>query len=151
MSMTVSRLFCVVGVCLLPTLPAVAQQAPVRTTTTAVNRTTLYRLLPGQGAAYAQDVFEHGMPVLEEQKKAGIITGYQFFSKATTESPDDWNVGVTVTYANYAALDNLGAKLDPITLKHYGTAEKRTAAAAARNQIRTLVRSTLTTTVSYNR
>ncbi len=130
---------------------AAAQQAPVRTTTTAVSRTTLFRLLPGQGPAYNADVVDHLMPIYEEEKKAGILTSYSFFSKATTESPEDWNVGVTLSYANYAALDNLAAKTDPITLKHYGTAEKRTAAGLARSQIRTVVRSTLTNVLSYSR
>jgi hypothetical protein len=144
---------CLLACGLVSALPAMAQQpaAPVRTTTTAVTRTVLFRILPGQGAAYSQDVVDHLMPVYEAEKQAGIITGYSFFSKATTESPDDWNVGLALTYANYAALDNLNARTDPITLKHYGTAEKRTAAGNARGQIRTVVRSLLTTTVTYSR
>ena len=141
-----------VGLLVLTTLPAAAQMsAPVRTTTTAVSRVILMKLMPGQGPAYNADVMDHLMPVYEAEKQAGIITNYQFFSKTTTDNPDDWNVGIVLTYANFAALDNLGTKTDPITLKHYGSAEKRTAAGAARNQIRTVVSSFLTQTLSYTR
>jgi hypothetical protein len=142
-----------VGLLVLSTMPARAQTtaSPVRTTTTAVSRVVLYKLLPGQGPAYNQDVLEHLMPVYEAEKQAGILTGYQFFSKTTTDTPEDWNVGVVLTYANFAALDNLATRTDPITLKHYGSAEKRTAAGTARNQIRTVVSSFLTQTLSYAR
>jgi len=142
-----------VGLFALSTLPAAAQMtaSPVRTATTAVNRVVLFKLLPGQGPAYNQDVLEHLMPVYEAEKQAGILTGYQFFSKTTTDTPDDWNVGVVLTYPNFAGLDNLTTRTDPITLKHYGSAEKRTAAGAARGQIRTVVSSFLTQTLSYTR
>lgn len=143
----------VVGLLVLSTMPATAQMSssPVRTTTTAVSRIVLFKLLPGQGPAYNQDVLDHLMPIYEEEKKAGILTGYQFVSKTTTDTPDDWNVGVVLTYANFAALDNLATRTDPITLKHYGSPEKRTAAGAARSQIRTVVSSFLTQTLSYAR
>lgn len=150
--MKAAAVVAIVGLFALPTLPAAAQTtAPVRTTTTAVSRVILMKLQPGQGPAYNQDVMDHLMPVYEEEKKAGIITNYQFFSKTTTESPDDWNVGIVLTYANFAALDNLATRTDPITLKHYGSAEKRTAAGNARSQIRNVVSSFLTQTLSYTR
>lgn len=53
------------------------------------------------------------MPVYQEYKKAGIILDYGFFSKATTESAEDWSVGVILTYANFGAMDNLASKTDP--------------------------------------
>lgn len=138
----------------LPLATAVGQtapQAPVQVTTTAVSRVTLYRILPGQNAAFNRDMLDNLIPVWEEFKKAGLITGYVVFSKNSNEGPDDWNVGVSLTYANFAAFDGLGAKIGPITLKHYGTAEKRTAALEARNQLRTVVSSFLTQGLSYSR
>lgn len=98
-----------------------------------------------------RDIVDNLIPVWEEFKKAGIIVSYSMFNKATLENPDDWGFGTTLTFANYAALDNLGAKINPITLKHYGTAEKRAAAATARNGLRTVVSSFLVTTPSYTR
>ena len=123
------------------TLPAaIAAQAPAANTT--VSRVTLYRVLPGQGAAFNKDMKEHIIPVLEEQKKAGLIVSYGIFVKNTTEKEDDWSVGVTVTLANWGAVDGFVAKIEPITLKHYGSAEKRTEAALARSNLRRVVSST---------
>jgi hypothetical protein len=125
--------------------------SPVKTKTTAVNRIVLWRVLPGQGAAFNQDVMDHLIPIYEEYKKAGIITDYRFFSKTTADSPDDWTFGVTLTFANFAALDNATDRADPIQLKHYGSADKRTAAVNARNAIRTVVSSFLTQTTEFSR
>jgi hypothetical protein len=115
-----------------------------------VSRVTLFRILPGQNAAHNRDVLENLTPVYEEFKKAGIITGYQFFGKATAEAPDDWNFGTMLTYPNFAGLDNLGTRTDAITLKHYGSAEKRAAAGSARAAFRTLVSSMLTQSLAYS-
>ncbi len=137
-----------------PLVPAAAQQpaaAPVRITTTGVNRVTLYRINPGQGAAHNRDIVENLIPIYEEYKKAGIITGYSFFNKSTSDSPEDWQAGITMNYANWAAIDNIGAKTDPITLKHYGTAEKRAAANQARQAIRMTVSAFNTTSQAYAR
>lgn len=136
---------------LVPLTRQLTAQAPVRVTTSTVTRITLFRILPGQNAAYNRDVLENLIPIYEEYKKAGILVDYNFFSKATTESVEDWNVGAALTYANFAGLDNLGTRTDPISLKHYGSAEKRTAAGAARNQLRTVMSSFLTQRLSYGR
>lgn len=138
----------------VPFVPAVAQpatQAPGQVTTTTVSRVTLYRIMPGQNAAFNRDVAENLIPVWEEFKKAGMIVDYAVFTKNSTDSPEDWNVGVTLTYANFAALDGFGAKAGPITLKHYGTAERRTAALNARTQLRSVVQSFLTQRLAYSR
>ena len=81
--------------------------------------------------------------VRKAQKAAGIILGYTVVTNQTTDSPDDWSVAFALTYANWAALDSVGARTDPITLRHYGTAQARTAVGNGRAAIRTLVRSNL--------
>ena len=126
-------------IALLLALPAasIAAQAPAPVTT--ITRVTLYRVLPGQGPAMAKDFKEHFIPLEEEYKKAGLIVAYGMFTNSTKKDENDWTVGTTVTYANWGALDGLGAKTSPITLKHYGTAEMRTAAGDARNAIRVVV------------
>lgn len=128
-----------------------AAQAAIRVTTASVHRVTLYRVLPGQGGAHNRDIVENLIPIYEEYKKAGIITGYNFFNKSTLDSAEDWGAGVTLTYANWAAIDNFGSKTDPITLKHYGTAEKRAMAGAARQAIREVTSAFNTTTQAYAR
>jgi hypothetical protein len=127
-----------------------AQTVNVKVTPTTVSRTVLYKINPGQRPAFDQDVMTNLIPVFEEEKKAGILTGYQFFNNVTADNPNDWNVGMLLSYANYAALDGLGDRVDPIELKHYGSAAKRQAAAEHRNQLRTVVSNRLVRMVSYN-
>jgi len=127
-----------------------AQTVNVKVTPTNVSRRFLYKINPGQRPAFDQDVMTNLIPVFEEEKKAGIITGYQFFNNVTADNPSDWNVGMLVTYANYAALDGLGDRVDPIELKHYGSAAKRQAAGEHRNQLRTVVSNRLIRTVNYS-
>lgn len=128
-----------------------AAQAPVRVSVTSVSRVTLLRINPGQAAAFNRDVVDNLIPVYEAYKKAGIIVGYSFFNKSTTDDEGDWQRGITLTYANWAALDGLAAKTDPITLQHFGTAERRTAAQQARAANATTVSAFYTTAVTYTR
>jgi hypothetical protein len=127
-----------------------AQTVNVKVTPTTVSRTVLFKITPGQRPAFDQDVMTNQIPVFEEEKKAGIITGYQFFNNVTADNPNDWNVGMLITYANYAALDGLGDRVDPIELKHYGSAAKRQAAGEHRNQLRTVVSNRLIRMVNYS-
>ena len=127
-----------------------AQTVNVKVTPTTVSRTVLYKINPGQRPAFDQDVMTNLIPVFEEEKKAGILTGYQFFNNVTADNPNDWNVGMLLSYSNYAALDGLGDRVDPIELKHYGSAAKRQAAAEHRNQLRTVVSNRLVRMVNYS-
>jgi hypothetical protein len=52
-------------------------------------------------------------------------------------------VVLTLSYANWAAFDNLGSRTDPVTLAHYGSAAQRTAATTARQTNATTVESFL--------
>lgn len=142
-----------VFVFVLPWARVAAQQAAgsVKVTPTTVTRVILVKINPGQRPAFDQDVMDNLIPVYEEEKKAGILTNYMIFNNVTTDNPNDWTVGLTLTYANYAALDNLGDRVDPITLKHYGSAAQRQAAADHRNQLATVVSSRLIREVRYTR
>lgn len=130
-----------------------AQQSPsaVKVTPTSVTRVILVKINPGQRPAFDEDVMDNLIPVYDEEKKAGILTNYAIFNNVTTDSPNDWTVGIRLTYANYATLDTLAERADPITLKHYGSAEKRQAAADHRNQIGTVMSSRLVREVHYAR
>jgi len=65
------------------------------------------------------------------------------FFNATSTGPDDWDIATAVLYKGYGALDGLAGKMDPITLKHYGSAETRTQAGAKRQELWTTVSSVL--------
>lgn len=117
---------------LLTGASASAQVGSPNTTPGPVTRVTLIRITPGHADAFWQDARQHLKPIYEEYKRRGIITDYSVSTKSTTENRDDWNVVLTASYANWAALDNLGSRTDPVTIAHYGTAAQRTAAATAR-------------------
>lgn len=126
----------------LSSAPALAQQSP-NTTPTTVTRIVLVHIKPGRTDQFWQDFRQHLKPVYDEQKRQGILTDYSVATKVTSDSPEDWNVALTLTYSNWAALDNLGPRTDPITLAHYGSAANRTAAANARIENGTVVSSFL--------
>ena len=144
-------------VCLFAVVGAQAQTAPATppaTTPGPVSRVTYFDVLPGQNDAFTAFIRTNQMPILEEQKKQGLILSYGFFGKPTTEGPGDWDLGLLVTWANYAdAIDanpERGAKINAITLKHYGTAEARTKAFDSTTAMRTVVSNMLVRAVTYN-
>jgi len=121
------------------------------TATNAVMRVSLYRIADGQGPTLMQDLRTHLVPAWEAQRQAGIILNYSTMANPNPTSPNDWQMGIVITYQNYAALDSVGARSGPITLKHYGTAEARMAGGEARNKLRTLISSQLITVASFSR
>jgi len=112
--------------------PALAQPGSPNTTPGTVTRIVLVHIKPGHTDQFWADVRQHQKPVFDEERRQGILTNYTVATKPTQDSPEDWNVALTLTYPNWAALDNLQARTDPITLAHYGSAANRTAAAIAR-------------------
>jgi phage gpG-like protein len=148
------RLALVASIIAVPTLSA---QAPAAvsdsgfTATPALLRVSLYRFADGMQQATLADMRMHLIPIWEAYKAAGIILDYSTMANVTASSKDDWQLGIVFTYANYAALDGLGAKQAPITLKHYGSAAARTAANEARNKLRILVSTNLVNVSRYTR
>lgn len=131
-----------------------AAPTPEATTPGNVSRVTYYDILPGKGNDNMMHIRTNQVPILEEQKKQGLIVSYGFFTKTSTDGPGDWDLGLVVTYKNYAeTLDpnpERAAKFDAITLKHYGTAEARTKANDATNTMRTVVRGYLVRGITFN-
>ena len=123
--------------------PALAQQGSPNTTPGTVTRVILIRIKPGHADQFWADTRQHGKPVWDEEKRQGLITNYTVATKSTLENPDDWTVALTLTYPNWAALDNLMSRTDAVTLAHYGTAANRTAAGIARVEHSTTVASFL--------
>lgn len=133
-------LFVLVLLFTLGALPLLAQE---NFTPGNVVRVVHLRIKPGRTADFWADVRQNTKPIFEEYKRQGIIVNYSFQTKATTNGEDDWNVGYSLDYANYAALDGLADRTDPITLKHYGSREARTAAGNRRLENATVVESYL--------
>ena len=120
---------------------------PPATTPGTVSRVTYFDVLPGKTDELTTFLRTHTKLILDEQQKQGLILSYGFFTKPTTEGPGDWDLGLIVTYKNYAdAIDfnaERGAKFDAISLAHYGSAEARTKANNSQNELRTVTSSHL--------
>jgi hypothetical protein len=127
---------------MLSAAPAFAQQSP-NTTPTTVTRVVLIHIKPGHGDQFWADFRQHGKPIYDEEKRQGILTNYMVSTKTTAENAEDWNVVLTLTIPNWAALDTFASRTDPITLAHYGSAASRTAAGLARVEHSTVVASIL--------
>jgi len=106
-------------------------------------RVTYFHLKPGQGDAFWKDFRENTKPIYEEFKKAGLIVEYKTFTNPVTDHPGDWDVAVSVTYPNYAAMDQLAAKGATIVSKHFGSREAALESAKKLNEIREVVASHL--------
>ncbi len=118
--------------------PALAQQSPNMTPTT-VTRVVLVRIKPGHTDPFWADVRQHLKPIYDEEKRQGMLSNWSAATKPTQDSPEDWNVVLTLTYPNWAALDTFTTRADAVTLAHYGSAANRTAAGNARIEHVTIV------------
>ena len=106
-------------------------------------RVTYLNVKPGKFNDALKDLREHGNKVSAQAKQQGLILDYKVFLNPTSTGPDDWDIAIGTLYKGYAALDGLTGKMDPVTLKHYGSAEARTQAGAKRQELWTVVSSTL--------
>lgn len=130
---------------LLVSLSFLASQASAQEhyTEGPIWRITLVKFLPGKFNDFMIDLRQNVKRSYEEYKKQGIIMDYSISLKSTTEGPDDWNVAIAAKYKSFAALDGLTAKIDPITLKLYGSKEARQQAGTKRTEVGRLISSFL--------
>src|ERR1035438_9581934 len=89
-----------------------------------VERVTLVHIFPGHFNAFMDDVKNNIKPIWDAEKSAGLIEGYQVFFNQTKASIDDWDIGISLTYKNMAALDGLGMKVLDLRMKQYGDKSK---------------------------
>ena len=74
----------------------------------------------------------------EAAKKAGLITSYEVIL-IEPRGPNDPDVLLVTEYKNWAALDNLGGKLDKVSAEVEGSTEAAAKSDADRNKIRTVL------------
>ena len=106
-------------------------------------RVTYFHIKPGQGDAFWKNFRENTKPILEEEKKAGLISDYKAFTNPVSDHPGDWNVAILISYPNYAALDQLAAKGATIAIKHYGTRDAMQAAGKKQEEVSEVIASHL--------
>jgi hypothetical protein len=85
-----------------------------------VERVNLVRILPGHLNAFMEDLKTNLEPIWEADKANGLILGYQVFLNQTKSNPEDWDIGVSLTYKNMASLDGLAQKVLDLRMKQYG-------------------------------
>ena len=73
-------------------------------------RVSLIRVKPTAIDAYLTSLRQSSKPILDEQKRQGMIMDYKVFLKETKHSPDDWDLCLAIEYKNHAAMDGLTAK-----------------------------------------
>ena len=132
----------VVGIVLLFAVQGVAF-AQEHFTEGPVWRVTLVRVKPGQMDAYLTSLRQSTKPLLEEEKRQGIILDYKVFFKETQQNPQDWDLALAVLYKNHAAMDGLAAKGEAIRDKIMGGKQPAQQVGEKRREMREIVASEL--------
>ena len=126
------------GVALVLALPAAAQQSTHPYTEGSVLEVQYIRVKPGHFDEYMTYLAGPYKQTMEAQKKAGVITGWGVYTSDNRDE-DDWNIALTTTYKNMAALDNLRDRVDPIQKQVFGSLDQSAAAMVKRGEMRDIV------------
>jgi len=84
-------------------------------------RLSFVRVKPGHLDEYLANLRTTSKPLLEEEKRQGMILDYKFYLKEDKSDPQDWDVALAIEYKNYAALDGFEAKLEAAENKIQGS------------------------------
>jgi len=103
---------------LLPFSPVLAQD---QYTEGPVWDITYVRTKPDQRDAYLTSLKENTVPILEEEKKEGLVLDYKILNNLTQKDPHDWDLASAVQYRNFAALDGVEIKELEIRNKMFGS------------------------------
>jgi hypothetical protein len=100
----------ILGLVVLTLLAVPALLAQEHYTEGPIWRVQLIRVKPNQMDAYLTSLRQSTKPLIDEQKKEGVIVDYKVFLKMTKANPEDWDIAVAIEYKNFAAMDGLTAK-----------------------------------------
>jgi L-rhamnose mutarotase len=126
------------GLFVFATMAVSAQAADRPYTEGSVLNVAAIRTEPGMFEEYMKYLAGPYKQLMEEQKKAGIILGYNIYV-ANPRSPDEPDLYLVTIYKDMAALDGMNAKTDPITEKLYGGMDQQTTSTVQRGKLRTLI------------
>jgi hypothetical protein len=76
--------------------------------------------------------------LMEEQKKAGVILDYGVY-QAFPRNLHEADIILTTTYKNWAALDGLRDKVDPMLAKTFGSMDAASKGAVDREKVREIL------------
>lgn len=111
-------------------------------------RVQLIRVKPGKMDAYLTSLRKSTKPLLDEEKKQGVIMDYKVFLKETKSNPEDWDIAVALQFKNHAALDGLAGKGEELRDKILGGKQALQEVTDKRSEIREIVSSDLMQEVS---
>jgi L-rhamnose mutarotase len=126
------------GIFAAASLANVAAAADRPYTEGPVSTVNSIRTEPGMFETYMKWLSTTYKPMMEENKKAGIILDYHVY-QAQPRSPEDPNLYLVVTYKDMAALDGLADKTDATLQKFIGSQEVRDQKAVERSKMRTQI------------
>ena len=106
-------------------------------------RVQLIRVKPNQMDAYLTSLRQSTKPLVEEQKKAGVVMDYKIFLKETKNTPEHWDICVAIEYKNFAAMDGLTAKGEAARDKILGSKQAAQQLGEKRAEIREVISSEL--------
>ena len=99
---------------------------------------TMIKTKAGLEDEYLKQITGTVKPVYEEEKKQKVILDYKIF-QGDPGNAHDFNVLIMVEYPNFAALDGLRDKMDPILAKVMGSEDQRRDLAVKRLDIREIL------------
>jgi hypothetical protein len=126
------------GICAMASLANVAVASDRPYTEGAVSTVNAIRTEPGMFETYMKWLSTTYKPMMEENKKAGIILDYHVY-QTQPRSPEDPNLYLVVTYKNMAAMDGLADKLEATQQKFIGSQEVQDQKAIERGKMRTQI------------
>ena len=106
-------------------------------------RVQLIRVKPNQMDAYLTSLRQSTKPLIEEEKRQGVIMDYKIFLKETKAGPEDWDIAVAIEYKNHAAMDGLAAKGEAARDKILGGKQAAQQLGEKRAEIREIISSEL--------
>jgi hypothetical protein len=106
-------------------------------------RVQLIRVKPTQLDAYLTSLRQSTKPLIEEEKRQGMIMDYKVFLKETKNNPEDWDICVAIEYKNHAAMDGLAAKGEAARDKILGGKQVAQQLGEKRAEIREIISSEL--------
>jgi len=118
--------------------PVAAQATRAPYTEGSVWNLQFIRVKSGLQDDYLNNVRATSKRFFDEAKRQGLILSYHVIS-APSATPEDWDLLVMVEYKNYAALDGLREKVEPIAAQAIGGESQRRTLSGKRNEIREII------------
>jgi hypothetical protein len=106
-------------------------------------RVQLIRVKPTHMDDYLASLQQSTKPLIDEEKRQGIVVDYKIFLKETKNTPEDWDICVAIEYKNHAAMDGLTARGDSVRDKILGGKAQAQQLAEKRVEIREIISSEL--------